>query len=204
MRTITLENIWDTESKLEYIDKLDGEGVLPTVAHKPRAMPTLAQPSKGSPPLKSSPVKPISWPHIIPQVDYGIAWTARLQRHKEIWEELQFRLELSKHPNAISVLLRVLLELSVDNYLKQTSLATVHENDKLARKAAKVAEDMHGKGKIDAKYLGAINKLQQGEGLVSMDTLNRYVHSPNFNVSPEHLKMLWGTLSDFVVLCLSV
>jgi len=45
-------------------------------------------------------------------------------------------------------------------------------------------------------------KLQQGEELISIDTLNRYVHSPNFNVSPDHLRMLWGTLAEFVVLCL--
>jgi len=115
---------------------------------------------------------------------------------------LQFKLELSEHPNAISVLLRVLVELSIENYVKQTSLATVYENDKLSRKAAKIADHMNENAKIDKKYMGAIKKMEQGEGLISMDTLNRYVHSPNFNVSPEHLKMLWGTLSAFVVVCL--
>jgi hypothetical protein len=92
-------------------------------------------------------------------VDYGVTWAAHLQRHHEIWEELQFRLELGEHPNAISVLLRVLLELAIDNYVKRTPLESVHENDKLARKAAKVAANMHANGKIDAKYLGAITKL---------------------------------------------
>ncbi|MDG4885450.1 hypothetical protein [Mesorhizobium sp. WSM4884] len=202
-RTITLENIWDTESKLEYIDGLDREGVLPTIAAKPKSTPaptptpTLPLPPKPTPP-KLSP-----WPHLIPNVDYGITWTAHLQRHREIWEELQFKLELSLHPNAISVLLRVLIELSVDNFIKETSLTTVHENDNLARKAIKVAEDIYSRNEIDKKYLGVIKKLQQGEHLISMDTLNRYVHSPNFNVSPEHLKMLWSTLSTFVVLCLA-
>jgi hypothetical protein len=86
--------------------------------------------------------------------------------------------------------------------VQRTTLTTVHENDKLARKASKVAEDLFARKKIDRKYLGAINKLQQGEELMSMDTLNRYVHSPNFNVSPQHLKMLWGTLANFTVFCL--
>ncbi|TIX52679.1 MAG: hypothetical protein E5V33_28300, partial [Mesorhizobium sp.] len=92
---------------------------------------------------------------------------------------------------------------SVDNFIQKTSLATAHENDKLSLKALKVAEDMYSRGEIDRKYLGVIKKLQQGEQLISMDTLNRYVHSPNFSVSPEHLKMLWSTLSTFVVLCLA-
>ena len=195
---ITLDDIWDTESKVAYIDTLDQEGVLPTIADKLQTAPT---PSLPKPP-RPNPAMPKPWPHLIPQIDYRVAWTARLQRHREIWEELQFRLVLSEHPNAISVLLRVLLELSIDSYITQTALPSVHENDKLALRAVKVAEDMAAKGRIDKKYLGLIKKMQQGEALVSMDTLNRYVHSPNFNVSPEHLKMLWGTLADFVVLCL--
>jgi hypothetical protein len=85
---------------------------------------------------------------------------------------------------------------------RQTPLTSVQDNDKLARRAAKAAVDMHTKGKIDKKYLGAITKLQHGDELISVDTLNRYVHSPNFNVSPDHLKMLWGTLAEFIVLCL--
>ncbi|RWE74984.1 MAG: hypothetical protein EOS63_24885 [Mesorhizobium sp.] len=202
-RKVTLEDIWDTEAKLAYIDDLDREGILPTVAPKPKATP----PSTSTPTYpasqKPSPPKAAAWPHLIPNVDYGVTWTAHLQRHREIWEELQFKLRLSDHPNAISVLLRVLLELSVDNYVKETPLSIVNENDNLSRKAVKVAEDMYARAMIDKKYLGVINKLQHAENLISMDTLNRYVHSPNFNVSPEHLKMLWGTLSSLVVLCLT-
>ena len=200
-RVITLDDIWDTESKLEYIDKLDREGVLPTPAQKPKSARRV-EPAPDAPPATRIAPTPAPWPHLIPNVDYGVTWPAHLQRHHEIWEELQFRLDLGEHPNAISVLLRVLLELAIENYVNRVPLNNVHENDKLARKAAKVAADLQTKRKIDAKYAGAITKLQQGEELISIDTLNRYVHSPNFNVSPEHLRMLWGTLADFVVLCL--
>ena len=100
------------------------------------------------------------------------------------------------------MLLRVLLELSIDNYVKRRQPTGIQETDKLSRKAAKVAADLHAHNKIDKKYLGAITKLQQGEEIVSLDTLNRYVHSPNFSVSPDHLKMLWATLAEFIVLCL--
>jgi hypothetical protein len=198
-REITLDDIWDTQTKLEYIDRLDEEGVLPTIGFRPKA----PAPAPTTPPgTKPAARKPTAWPHLIPNLSYGVTWTAQLQRHREIWEELQFKLKLTEHPNAISVLFRVLIELSVDHYIRHTKLKTIMDGDKLARRAAKVAEDMFAKGLIDKKYLGAVNKLQQHEGLISMDTLNRYVHSPNFIVSPEHLKMIWGTLSDFIVLCL--
>lgn len=205
-RVITLDDVWDTESKLHYIDALDAEGVLPTITQKlpgrRTGQPTGPIPAPSPPGPGPAPPRPPVWPHLIPDVDYGITWPAHLQRHRAIWDELQYKLELSEQPNAISVLLRVLLELAIDNYLKRAQPAGVQETDKLSRKAAKVAADLHTKGKIDKKYLGAINKLQQGEGIVSIDTLNRYVHSPNFSVSPEHLKMLWETLADFMVHCL--
>jgi hypothetical protein len=210
-RTITLDGIWDTESKLQYIDALDAEGVLPKVAQKPSGTPkgkTSPQPPGEPPPSPPrpppAPPRPPVWPHLIPNVDYGITWSAHLQRQRAIWEELQYKLELGEEPNAISVLLRVLLELAIDNYVKRAQPASVQDTDKLSHKAAKVAADLYAKNKIDKKYLGAINKLQQGEVIVSIDTLNRYVHSPNFSVSPEHLKMLWETLADFIVHCLRV
>src|SRR5262249_39228640 len=125
------------------------------------------------------------------------------QRHRAIWEELQFSLRLREHPNAISVLFRVLLELSIDNYLGQTSLATAKPSDTLSRKAVRVAEDLFANGKIDKKYLDLFQKFPQYDVLVSSDTLNRYVHSTNFAPSPEHLTALWDTLADFIVHCLN-
>lgn len=205
-RKITLDDIWDTESKLAYIDALEAEGVLPQLVRKlpkPSAGPGPTPSPAPTPPRPSpAPARPPTWPHLIPDVNYGLTWTAHLQRHCAIWEELQYKLDLGETPNAVSVLLRVLLELSIDNYVKRRQLAGVQETDKLSTKAGKVAADLEASGKIDKKYLGAIIKLKQGEEIVSLDTLNRYVHSPNFSVSPEHLKMLWATLAEFIVLCL--
>lgn len=205
-RVITLDDVWDTEAKLRYIDALDTEGVLPAVARRQtgttKPLPGPPAPPPSPPRPVPAPPRPPAWPHLIPDMNYGIAWPAHLQRHHAIWDELQYKLELTEEPNAISVLLRVLLELAIDNYVKRTQPVDVQEGDKLARKAAKIAAELYAKGKIDKKYLGAITKLQQGEEIVSIDTLNRYVHSSNFSVSPEHLKMLWETLSEFIVLCL--
>lgn len=202
-RRITLDDIWDTESKLAYIDALDGEGVLPKVARKPQTRPTLEPIPIPAPPNPSpAPPRLRAWPHLIPDVNYGVTWPAHLQRHHAIWDELQYKLDVGEVPNAVSVLLRVLLELAIDNYVKRRQPVGVQEADKLGIKAGKVAADLHAAGKIDKKYLGAITKLKQGEEIVSLDTLNRYVHSSNFSVSPEHLRMLWATLAEFIILCL--
>src|SRR5690606_31032195 len=88
---------------------------------------------------------------LIPRADYGLPWPGRLQRHRAIWDELQHHLMLDDHPNAIAVLFRVLLELSIENYINQVGIV-VGQNDKLAMRAAKVADDLHTKGKVNAKY----------------------------------------------------
>ena len=199
---LTLNEIWDTDSKLNYIDKLDQEGVLPTVADLPKKPSTSPIPTPPKP--QPAPVAPPpARVNLIPHIEYGVAWAGRLQRHHAIWDELQFRLDLSEHPNAISVLLRVLLELAVDNYITRTKPATVNDNDKLAKKILKVAEDLHGQRKITVKYRDVFKKAQNIDALISTDTLNRYVHSPQFAPSPEHLKALWDTLAEFIVLCLN-
>jgi hypothetical protein len=201
-RHLVLGDIWDVDGKRGYLDGLEREGVLPTAAtaisreksHGPQASPQSARPTAAA--------RPTARTTLIPQTDFKIAWAGRLQRHHEIWEELQFRLDLSRHPNAISVLFRVLLELSVENYIKQTNLG-VQEGDKLAARVVKVGKDLHANGKIDQKQLGVVRKFQQLDQLVSADTLNRYVHSPNFAPSPEHLMSLWDSLAELIVQCLA-
>lgn len=202
-RRVVLGDLWDTDGKRAYLDGLDREGVLPTAAQL-ASKTKLGQTASPKPPLvrPTAPARPVERTTLIPPVDYKVLWPGRLQRHHEIWEELQFRLDLTQHPNAISVLLRVLLELSVENYIAQTGVGTVQPNDKLGARVVKAGQHMHAAGKIDHKQLGVITKFQQLDQLVSADTLNRYVHSPNFAPSPDHLKSLWDSLADFIVKCL--
>lgn len=195
--------MWDVDGKRGYLDDLEREGVLPTAsdaASKAKTSTKGAKSGGGRPGTATA--RPSLRSTLIPQTDFGIAWPGRLQRHHQIWEELQFRLELARHPNAISVLFRVLLELSIENCIKQANI-TVQDGDKLAARALKVANHLHAQGEIDQKQLGVIKKFQQLDQLVSADTMNRYVHSPNFAPSPEHLTSLWDSLADFIVACLS-
>ena len=206
-RRKVLGDIWDVRGKTAYLDELFEEGVLPSP--ETRLTAGVQQQETLGAGSQRSRVSPISKARsgrrntLIPNAPFGILWTGRLQRQREIWEELQFRLRLSEHPNAIAVLLRVLIELSIDNYVAQKSLNTVHDGDKLSKKAEKVAADLKETGKIDDKYLGAVKKFQQAEILISADTLNRYIHSSQFSPSPEHLTAIWDTLSELIVHCLN-
>lgn len=170
-------------------------------------MPKISQPvAPVSKPVRLKPTAkaaPTVRSNLIPHKDFGLIWPGRLQRHHQIWEELQFHLDLKKHPNAVSVLLRVLIELALENYIKEAAV-TVYDNDKLATRFEKAALHLLAAGKIDAKQAEVVKKFKQGDKLISADTLNRYVHSPNFAPSPEHLMSMWDSLADIIVLLLAV
>tara|TARA_R110002020_G_scaffold124877_4_gene281991 strand:+ start:1775 stop:3130 length:1356 start_codon:yes stop_codon:yes gene_type:complete len=219
-RTVVLGDLWDNEGKVAYLDRLETEGVLP-LPSAPRAQLPGSGPAQGpvsapgsgtgfraghgaSPSLPLPPLaKQIKRTTLIPQVSHAVIWQAHLQRKRQIWDELQFKLKLDDHPNAISVLFRVLFELTIDNYITRTNLADVHPNDSLKNKVKKVSVDLEAKRKIDGKYAGLIRKLESADGIFSIDTMNRYVHSPDFAPSPSHLTALWDQVSQLVVICLN-
>ncbi|MCR4269143.1 hypothetical protein [Nitratireductor sp. ZSWI3] len=222
-RSVVLGDLWDNEGKVAYLDRLETEGVLPLPPLPSPPAPGAPGPRPGtrpgagsgpgngtnpglgtppSPPLPP-PAKPIKRSTLVPQVSHAVVWQAHVQRQRQIWDELQFKLKLDDHPNAISVLFRVLFELSIDNYITRTNLAGVHPNDSLKNKVKKVGADLEAKRRIDGKYAGVIRKLESADGIFSIDTMNRYVHSPDFAPSPSHLTALWDQVSQLVVICLN-
>lgn len=216
-REVVLGDIWDIDGKRSYLDRLEKEGVLPTAAHRitPASFgttlttPESAATADAAPNAESASQKkqislqPIQRNTLIPHTEYELPWPGRLQRHRAIWDELQHHLILDDHPNAIAVLFRVLLELSIENYINQVGVS-IGQNEKLAMRVLKTAEDLHAKNKINSKYLGEVKKFQHADRLLSADTLNRYVHSPDFAPSKNHLTALWDSLSTLIVQGLKV
>lgn len=211
-RKVVLGDLWKAKGKHGYLDSLEEQGMLPKDGDllpvnipdgpnpKPSPNPTPNPPTPSPTPRpKPAPSKQI---HLIPSVDYGINWKGQQTRQKDIWEELQFHLILEQHPNAISVLLRVLIELSVKSYIQETKLQNIHKDDSLANKINKIADDLLKKKLIEKDYKKSLKKIEQVENLISVNTLNRYIHYYDLSPSPTHLKAIWDSLSTFVVLCL--
>jgi hypothetical protein len=205
-RRVTLDDVWDVDRKSKYLDTLESEGLLPTAAdaiEKPSKSGGGKSPkgNSGKPQKKAQKLEERTT--LIPQVEYGIAWAGRLQRQRAIWDELQFKLKLDEHPNAIAVLCRVLLELSVDNYIKQSKLTTASESDALLKKLICAAENLHSQDKINRRYVEVVRKARTMDAIVSVDTLNKYVHSSSLAPAADHLTVLWDAFAELVVLCLN-
>ncbi|MCD4510947.1 hypothetical protein LQT97_06810 [Brucella pseudogrignonensis] len=202
----TLDDVWDADRKLIYLDELENQGVLPSAADTliVSASNAPAQSSSMSANTTSARVRnSVKRTTLIPQDNYSVLWSGHIQRPKAIWNELQYKLKLDDHPNAIAVLFRVLLELSVDNYISRSRLYGISGNDSLVKKLIASAENMQSSGKISKKYVEVVRKARNLDEIVSVDTLNKYIHSSNLAPSSVHLTALWETFSELIVLCLN-
>ena len=103
----------------------------------------------------------------------------------------------------MAVLLRVLVEISVDHFIRKNPTIGVAENLPLRKKVGKVGEFLYDQNKITKKYFSDIMRVQQSENLISIETMNRFVHSSNLSPAPRDLTSLWNTLSEFVQICIN-
>lgn len=119
-------------------------------------------------------------------------------RANDICHELR-RLEVEKYRNSVSILFRVFLEFSVEEYMTRRGVTGVTSADKLSKKLQTVAQHMEDNGIMGKKELHAIRKAASDtNSLCSTMTLNAYVHNVNFYPSANELKTSWDNLEPFI------
>ncbi len=121
--------------------------------------------------------------------------TPRIQR---IAGELR-RLRLSGTPNAVGVLFRVFVELSMDEYIQRESLVTSREPT-LRNKLLGVTNDLVKKGKIsEAQARPARRAAQKGSWLApSVTLMNDWVHNQYMAPTASDLRTNWDNLQPFI------
>jgi hypothetical protein len=111
-------------------------------------------------------------------------------------------LTVNQYANASAILLRVFVELSVDHYVTQNSLATeeARRNWPLARRLKLAANDLVKKGKIDTQLKDAIEKIADSQGVLAASTVtfNMYVHNKYVFPKPSELILAWDELQPFM------
>lgn len=122
---------------------------------------------------------------------------------EKIYGELKILL-LSKHVHAISVLLRVFLEMSVDDYLvtKAKSKLTISRNGhtadkKLAAKVQEVIDHLADNGADRKDFKGVLAALSEEHNAFSIDTLHAYIHNRFFTPTERSLTTGWDNAQRF-------
>jgi hypothetical protein len=158
--------------------------------------PAVLVSSVGSTPVRSSKRSRAVGHNRKKLIPAGIAYNIENTRVNTIYLELR-RLDVDSARNAVAVLFRVFLELSIDLYLDENGV-TYAAGDKLAQKAQKVVTHMTGQKWIDRKMSKGINSaIASRHGPHTVDTFHAYVHNYRFHPSPPELNTAFDNLQPF-------
>jgi hypothetical protein len=118
-------------------------------------------------------------------------------RLNDIYLELKRKLRVDEVPNAAGVLLRVFLELSVDEYVERNRV-TLPKEKTLATKVSAVANHMEAEGVMTNKQALLVREAVKSDDKLTLATnLNALVHNRAMSVSGNDLKALWTRLAAF-------
>lgn len=191
-------DIYHKEDRIKYINQIDEEN-LPDASKSTGDLRPLAASSedKETPPQASRRSKPSSRERksLIPR---GCILEIDSPRINEIYRELK-QLSVVNYSNAVAVLFRVFLELSLDDYITREGLG-IHEKSRLNIKLEKVGKDLKNKNKLTEQQWKAVRRASQPDTFLAaaITTFNQYVHNPHFTPAPSDLNAAWDNLAPLI------
>ena len=200
---VKVSQIYSAEDRLAYL-KTFKAGEMPKAAKLldesepllPEMPPAPTPPGGGTSDKTTKPPKPRSV--LIPGT---CALKITVPKILDISRELR-KLKLEDYPNAIGVLFRVFIELSVDEVIEKNSLMTQQqwENAKLRDKLTMAADHLQSQNLIMPQQAKAVKKAANDQHLLhsSITTLHQYVHNKHFTPSTADLRAAWDNVQLFI------
>ena len=126
------------------------------------------------------------------------------ERVRGIEHELR-RLDINRFPNAVSVLMRVFIELSLDCYVDRNGLA-VKPEDSLSKKLQVVVKELVLRKKLTQAQAKPVNRACSGKIFLvpSVKLMHEYVHNQYLFPAPGDLLAHWNSLQPFITAVWSV
>jgi hypothetical protein len=180
-----------------------------------RPITALKGPTPGTPGTPASPSTPttkrvpLQRATLIPR---QLKLSIKPPRVNRIYDELQ-RLRLKNYVNSGAVLLRVFVELSIDEYANRRSLslrvtptpkpgstkAPAPRDMKLKEKVKVAADDLEKRGVCTKPNLQGVRALMHKHHPLSIDSLHAYVHNAHYSPSVSDLTQTWDNIEPFVI-----
>jgi hypothetical protein len=201
-KTVVVTALKKVEQQVDYVSKLRQD--LPDLSKRSNVQKSIDR--FGGQDFKQPPSpKPKPKPKLAPRKAL-IAKECRLSvtnaKIAEIFKELRF-LPLTDYPHAISVLFRVFLETSVDEYLTQSRIPIIvktpnGDKDKsLRKKVEEATTHMITNGTSKKHLAGVLKAINEKHNPLNVDTLNNYVHNRFFSPTERDLRVAWDNAQPF-------
>jgi len=129
----------------------------------------------------------------------GVSLKIDQPRINEIYYELK-GLRVEDFTNAVAVLFRVFLELSVDEYIRRHGLS-VDSMARLSHKIQEVANHLKARSILNDQQLKPVRRAAQSDSFLgtTLTTMHQYVHNQYFHPVPSDLLATWDSLEPFFV-----
>lgn len=193
---VPVAQVYKTPQAVNFMRELYG--------NKPKVLtvPGTTQPKNGSSPStgKKALPKSSSRTRLIPK---ECVLTIKESKINNIYRELRDDLILDNTPaatpNAVAVLFRVFLEVSLDHYLAKRCGITLPQDATINQKIDAVANFMLKNKIATARQLSTVRTVSSGKktDILHILRFHEYVHSTTIQPDPSGLKAKWDNLQEF-------
>ncbi len=193
---IRVKNIYHREQRIAYASALPSSIVVRPTMKSGQGVDIETRETEGKPKRPPS-------VRVLPERDMLIPRDCMLgvsdPRCHQIEKELR-RLSLKKYPNAVSVLLRVFIELSADAYIETGNLPTTNRSS-LRGKLRAVMDHLIFRQKLTTQQAQAVRRALQRDSFLapSIDLMHSYIHNQYVFPGPSDLRTEWDNLQPFVI-----
>ncbi|MBA4241436.1 MAG: hypothetical protein C0448_11975 [Sphingobacteriaceae bacterium] len=200
-----VKKIYSKEDRKEYINTFpkNSKPLATEKAEKPWQFTANSNIAPVKQPVKKTKPNPKDRKKLIPK---NPAIKISNSKVNSIYHELM-DIDVTKHTNAVAVLFRVFIELSIDSYIEEhkvgnsSSLSSAKSGINFQQKMDIVVNHMDSKKFADTAICKGIKAaIKDKNDILGIDTWHAYVHNNRFSPKAPNLIITWDNMQDFMVI----
>ena len=206
-RRLTVDDVKSKQQRIEFAEALPADLVVSRTLTKGHGVPLkdIPAPIATTSPSTTTTTEPAeeSRQHREPRprehlIPHDCTLSITNPRIQSIAGELR-RMRINSSPNAVGVLLRVFIELSVDDFADSESLQ-IPRNDSLRNKLQRVSKHLVDTGRLSEAQARPVRRAAQADSFLSpsVTVMNDWVHNQYESPEANVLRTYWDNLQPFV------